>query len=151
MTTYTALPAAPSTRFGLPLICLVLTLAGCAGQGPYHEPTEPDWEPPHEPSRQPPAVQTPPQQRPMPPAQPQPPKQAPRMKAHPRFAPPPGGNCYWDTGLGVYVLEAEHNVFYRERVYYRWDNGWSYSNGPHGPWQPTDSSGVPAGLGRHFQ
>ncbi|MOA68437.1 hypothetical protein D3C78_1960600 [compost metagenome] len=73
------------------------------------------------------------------------------MKAHPRFAPPPGGNCYWDTGLGVYVLQGERNVFYRERVYYRWDGNWSYSNGPHGPWQPTDASGVPAGLGRHFQ
>ena len=149
MTTHIALPAVPNPRFGLPLICLLLTLAGCAGQGPYHEPDEPEWEP----SRKPPAVQSPPQSRPLPPPPPQsqPPKQAPRLKAHPRFAPPPGGNCYWDTGLGVYVLEGQRNVFYRERVYYRWDNGWSYSNGPHGPWQPTDSSGVPAGLGRHFQ
>ncbi|WP_271408421.1 hypothetical protein [Pseudomonas sp. Q1-7] len=144
MTTHSTLPSAPNTRFGLPLICLVLTLAGCAGQGPYQEP---DWEP----SRKPPAAQSLPQNRPLPPAQPQPPKQAPRLKAHPRFAPPPGGNCYWDTGLGVYVLEGERNVFYRERVYYRWNNGWSYSNGPQGPWLPTDASGVPAGLGRRFQ
>ncbi|WP_052659131.1 hypothetical protein [Pseudomonas sp. LFM046] len=147
MTTQTALPAAPNTRFGLPLICLLLTLGGCVAQGPYVEPGEPE----RGPSPKAPTVQAPaPQQRPMPPVEPQPPKPAPRMKAHPRFAPPPGGNCYWDTGLGVYVLEGEDNIFYRERVYYRWDNGWSYSNGAHGPWTPTDASGVPAGLGRHF-
>lgn len=135
------------SRLGLPLIGLLLGLGGCVAQGPYYEPREPD--------REPPAVYTPSQpkpqqQRPMPPAQPQPAKPAPRMSAHPRFAPPPGGNCYWDTGLGVYVLEGERNIFYRERIYYRWDNGWSYSNSPHGPWEPTDASGVPAGLGRRF-
>lgn len=32
MTTHSTLPSAPNTRFGLPLICLVLTLAGCAGR-----------------------------------------------------------------------------------------------------------------------
>lgn len=146
MTTHSIHPAGPSSRFGLPLICILLTLAGCTGPGGYRD-DYPDWEPaPRQPS-----AQTPAQTRPMPPAQPQPPKQAPRMKAHPRFAPPPGGNCYWDTGLGVYVLEGQRNTFYRERVYYRWDNGWNYSNSPQGPWQPTDASGVPAGLGRKFR
>jgi len=41
MTAHTALPAAPSTRFGLPLFCPLLTLVGCAGQRPYQEPGEP--------------------------------------------------------------------------------------------------------------
>jgi hypothetical protein len=71
--------------------------------------------------------------------------------AHPRFAPPPGGHSHWDSALGVYVLENAAQVYYRERTYYRWNNGWSWSSSAQGPWQSTDSSGVPAGLGRHYQ
>jgi hypothetical protein len=73
-----------------------------------------------------------------------------KSPAHPRFAPPPGGHSHWDSALGVYVLENAAQVYYRERTYYRWNNGWSWSSGAQGPWQPTDSSGVPAGLGRHY-
>ncbi len=69
---------------------------------------------------------------------------------HPRFAPPPGGNSYWDGGLGVYVLKGQRDLFYRERTYYRWSGGWSWASNPQGPWQPTDSSAVPAGLGRQY-
>lgn len=52
--------------------------------------------------------------------------------------------------LGVYVLEKKPNTFYRQRTYYRYDGGWSWSLSPDGPWQETDSSGVPGGLGRAF-
>ncbi|CAD5110566.1 hypothetical protein PSEWESI4_04889 [Pseudomonas carbonaria] len=85
----------------------------------------------------------------MPPVQPAP--QPPViMKAHPRYAPPPGGNCHWDNSLGVYVLEKQPGVYYRERTYYRWDGGWYWSNSPQGPWQETDSSSVPPGLSRRY-
>ncbi|WP_457437464.1 hypothetical protein [Pseudomonas sp. TE3786] len=79
------------------------------------------------------------------------PTQAPastRMKAHPHFAPPPGVNSYWDTQLGVYVLDNVPNLYYRERTYYRWDNGWTWATYANGPWKQTDSSGIPPGLNR---
>ncbi|MCY1186941.1 hypothetical protein D3C76_314510 [compost metagenome] len=66
------------------------------------------------------------------------------------FAPPPGGDSHWDPRLGVYVLEGETDTFYRQRTYYRWNNGWSWSTSLQGPWQETDSSGVPGALGRAF-
>lgn len=69
---------------------------------------------------------------------------------HPRFAPPPGGNSYWDAKLGVYVLKGADELYYRERTYYRRSHGWAWASSPAGPWQPTDSSGVPAGLTRAF-
>ncbi|MDG9924837.1 MULTISPECIES: hypothetical protein [unclassified Pseudomonas] len=71
-----------------------------------------------------------------------------KQQSHPRYAPPPGGNAYWDPALGVYVIQGSTKLYYRERVYYRWDRGWNWASSPSGPWQPTDSSGVPAGLGR---
>ncbi|MES2819702.1 MAG: hypothetical protein V4812_12045 [Pseudomonadota bacterium] len=71
--------------------------------------------------------------------------------SHPRYAPPPGGNSRWDSTLGVYVLQGAEQLFYRERTYYRWNDGWSWSNSPQGPWKATDSGGVPASLGRHFK
>ena len=36
-------------------------------------------------------------------------------------------------------------------AYYRWDNGWSRSVSPNGPWEETDISGVPPGLSRQFK
>ena len=79
------------------------------------------------------------------------PQTAPQQaQTHPRFAPPPGGNSYWDGSLGVYVLKGSRDLYYRERTYYRWTGGWSWASNPQGPWQPTDSSGVPAGLGRRY-
>ena len=71
-------------------------------------------------------------------------------KTSANFAPPPGGNSHWDAKLGVHVLDDQTNTFYRQRTYYRWNNGWSWSTSPNGPWQETDSSGVPAGLSRQF-
>jgi hypothetical protein len=75
-------------------------------------------------------------------------KPLPRTSAS--FAPPPGGNSHWDPKLGVYVLDDQPNTFYRQRTYYRWDNGWSRSISPKGPWEETDIHGVPGGLGRQF-
>ncbi|MBM7059518.1 hypothetical protein JQX08_02245 [Pseudomonas sp. UL073] len=124
---------------------LLVGLAGCTSQRPA-----PDYPAPLPQTPAPaPSTQTPTPRPPMPtiPSTPKPPT---TMKAHPRYAPPPGGNCHWDTGLGVYVLEKVPDVYYRERTYYRWDGGWFWSNGPQGPWQETDSSGVPPGLSRRY-
>ncbi|MWV16785.1 hypothetical protein F3I16_12110 [Pseudomonas sp. L-22-4S-12] len=82
---------------------------------------------------------------PSPPAAPQA-----QTQTHPRFAPPPVGNSYWDGRLGVYVLKGGRNLYYRDRTYYRWNDGWSWASNPQGPWQATDSSGVPAGLGQRY-
>ncbi|MHA6494503.1 hypothetical protein ACX0MV_14820 [Pseudomonas borbori] len=71
-------------------------------------------------------------------------------KSHPRYAPPPGVASHWDAGLSVYVVGGTRDLYYRERTYYRWDGGWSWANNPQGPWQPTDSSGVPPGLYRRY-
>lgn len=122
---------------------LLVGLAGCAT--PPSSPEQPQPAPvPPAPSTQTPAP------RPSMPSIPPAPKPPTIMKAHPRYAPPPGGNCHWDNGLGVYVLERIPDVYYRERTYYRWDGGWYWSNGPQGPWQETDSSGVPPGLSRRY-
>lgn len=71
-------------------------------------------------------------------------------KAHPRYAPPPGAQSHWDGSLGVYVVEGSRDLYYRERTYYRWSNGWSWATSAQGPWQSTDSSGVPPGLYRRY-
>lgn len=71
-------------------------------------------------------------------------------KSHPRYAPPPGVGSHWDAGLGVYVVGGARDLYYRERTYYRWSSGWSWATNPQGPWQPTDSSGVPPGLYRRY-
>ena len=82
------------------------------------------------------------------PQTPAPAKPAPKTSAH--FAPPPGGNSHWDASLGVHVLDNVPNTFYRQRTYYRWNDGWTWSTSPNGPWQETDSSGVPPGLSKQF-
>ncbi|WP_213875953.1 hypothetical protein [Pseudomonas sp. dw_358] len=87
-----------------------------------------------------------------PPASAPAPMTAPAAKPMPRtsvsFAPPPGGASHWDPKLGVYVLEDQADTYYRQRTYYHWANGWSWSTSPQGPWQSTDATGVPPGLGR---
>lgn len=131
----------------LTLITLAVGLSACTAHQPYEQPSPPiESVPPH----QGPAV------KPLPGGQPstQPEKPAAIPKPMPRtsasFAPSPGGASHWDPKLGVYVLEKKTNVFYRQRTYYRYDNGWSWSLNPDGPWQETDSSGVPGGLGRAY-
>lgn len=129
----------------LTLIILFLGLSACTVQQPSTYP-----EPPI--GRQPPGPVIKPTPRPG--TVPSKPTVTPSQKPMPRtsasFAPPPGGASHWDPRLGVYVLEGQTNTFYRQRTYYRWNNGWSWSTSLQGPWQETDSSGVPGGLGRAF-
>ncbi|SDO98512.1 hypothetical protein SAMN04490180_0003 [Pseudomonas brassicacearum] len=125
------------------LLTLVMGLSACAVQRPS-EPSAP----------LPPIPPSTPTSKPVPSTAPgkpvipnKPAKPLPRTSAS--FAPPPGGNSHWDAKLGVYVLDNQTNTFYRQRTYYRWNNGWSRSVSPNGPWEDT-SKGVPAGLGRQF-
>lgn len=129
----------------LTLISLALGLSACT----VHQPREPEREPlpPIETAPPPGPVIKPGPSVPKPSVTPTP-KPMPRTSAS--FAPPPGGASHWDPKLGVYVLEGKTNTFYRQRTYYRWSNGWSWATNPEGPWQDTDSSGVPGGLGRAF-
>jgi len=122
------------------LLSLVLGLSACAVQ-------QPTTLPPIPPSG--PGTQPVPAKKPGTPTTPsKPAKSLPRTSAS--FAPPPGGNSHWDARLGVYVLDDQTNTFYRQRTYYRWNNGWSRSVSPNGPWEETDIHGVPSGLGRQF-
>ncbi|MBA1277401.1 hypothetical protein GYM54_07090 [Pseudomonas sp. MTM4] len=117
---------------------LALLLGACAGN-PYQAsepaptPTPPASEP-REPVISPPPVRTPP--APRPPA---------TQKSHPRYAPPPHAPAHWDNRLGVYVVEGR-NMFYRERLYYRWDGDWYCAGRPDGPWEPVAPPSVPTGL-----
>lgn len=129
----------------LTLLSLVVGLSACTVHQPP-EPTAPPIEtlppgPSTKPAPKPGAVPSKPAVTPVP---------KPVQRTSPSFAPPPGGASHWDPRLGVYVLDGKTNTFYRQRTYYRWNNGWSWSTNPNGPWQDTDSSGVPGGLGRAF-
>lgn len=74
-----------------------------------------------------------------------------QQQSHPRYAPPPGVKSHWNPSLGVYVVEGARDLYYRERIFYRFDGGWSWSPQAGGPWKDTDSSGIPPGLFRHYQ
>ncbi len=125
----------------LTLLSLVLGLSACAVQRPTPGPLPPI--PPAGPTTQP----VPPAKVPGKPVTPIPAaKPVPRTSAS--FAPPPGGNSHWDAKLGVYALDNQPGTYYRQRTYYRWNNGWSRAISPNGPWEETDVHGVPSGLGR---
>ncbi|MDD0974610.1 hypothetical protein [Pseudomonas fontis] len=129
----------------LTLISLVVGLSACTVHRPVEQPAPPiETLPPSGPVTKPAPVPNVPSKPVITPA----PKPMPRTSAS--FAPPPGGASHWDPRMGVYVLEGQTNTFYRQRTYYRWNNGWSWSTNLQGPWQETDSSGVPGGLGRAF-
>jgi hypothetical protein len=130
-------------RFAM-MTALVALTAACAVQRPGPQSSE--------------SIQTIPAPSPTP--QPGTPKTSPSTPSQPipsagpktssSFAPPPGGNSHWDARLGVHVLDAVPNTFYRQRTYYRWNGGWSWATSLSGPWQDTDASGVPPGLSRQF-
>ncbi len=128
----------------LTLISLALGLSACTVHQPDREPL-----PPIETTPPPGPVIKPVPGKPAP-TKPVTPSQKPMPRTSASFAPPPGGASHWDPRLGVYVLEGKTNTFYRQRTYYRFNNGWSWATSPDGPWQETDSSGVPGGLGRAF-
>ena len=132
----------PSAAFRLSRLAsgtaLALLLGASAGN-PYQT-SEPSSRPippapaPREPVVTPPPVRTPP--APRPPA---------TQKSHPRYAPPPHAAAHWDNRLGVYVVEGR-DLFYRERLYYRWDGDWYCAGRPDGPWEPVAPPSVPTGL-----
>ncbi|WLH37258.1 hypothetical protein PSH79_08125 [Pseudomonas sp. FP2196] len=124
------------------VLTLALGLSACAVQPPGRTTNLPPI-PPSQPSPTPSTSPTPGKSIPAKPAKP-----VPRTSAS--FAPPPGGNSHWDQKLGVYVLDDQSNTFYRQRTYFRWNNGWSRSVSPNGPWEDTDIHGVPPGLGKKF-
>ncbi|MBS4077849.1 MULTISPECIES: hypothetical protein [Pseudomonas] len=124
------------------VLTLALGLSACAVQRPEPTTNLPPI-PPSQPSPTPSTSPTPGKSIPAKPAKP-----VPRTSAS--FAPPPGGNSHWDQKLGVYVLDDQTNTFYRQRTYYRWNNGWSRSISPNGPWEDTNIHGVPPGLGKQF-
>lgn len=133
------MPHALTTVSRLMLITLTLGLGACSTQ-------RPDSQAPLPPIPSAPAPASTP--APKPPASVPTPTApaAPRTSAS--FAPPPGGPSHWDQALGVYVLDNQPGVYYRQRTYYRWNDGWSWATSPAGPWETTDASGVPPGLGR---
>ncbi|MDF3936769.1 hypothetical protein P3W75_29415 [Pseudomonas citronellolis] len=126
----------------------MLTLAGCAGQQPQTQAPAPTPQPGA--SGQAPAVT--PSNKPAPRKAITPNQQntSAKPRSRPQFAPPPGGKGRWDAGLGVYVIQGEKDLYYRQRTYYHWDSGWFWGVGPQGPWTATDSSGVPPGLNRRY-
>ncbi|TBV16283.1 hypothetical protein [Stutzerimonas kirkiae] len=120
------------------LALLVLPVLAACGSNPYAPDRAPEPEDPVGRKREPVSI----------PAPVTPPVAAPRapsiQKSHPRYAPPPQGNAHWDNDLGVYVLEGD--VFYRERLYYRWRDGWYCAGRLDGPWEAVDMPSVPTGL-----
>lgn len=73
------------------------------------------------------------------------------VKAHAHFAPPPDGPSHWDPQLQVYVLQGSPPLYYRQRTYYRWQQGWSWATQASGPWQSCGNNEIPAGLSRSYQ
>jgi len=124
---------------------MILALAGCTTPAMQQPSSEPIPVPPGNLPQTPPGKTTQqPKSAPLP-------TQAPagtRLKAHPHFAPPPGVSSYWDTQLGVYVLDKVPGLYYRQRTYYRWNDGWTWATYANGPWLPVDATGLPPGLNR---
>ncbi|PTU73318.1 hypothetical protein [Pseudomonas mangrovi] len=125
------------------LLASVLSLAACAGriEQPRPQPT------PLPPVVQPPETRVPATRIPIQ----APPTRTPAavQRSHPRYAPPPGAPAHWNNQLGVYVVEGS-DLYYRERLYYRWDGDWYCAGRPDGPWEPVELHSVPPGLrGRH--
>lgn len=120
-------------------------LVGCAGN-PYRYEPAPQTRPPEPPRQVPvePAPRGPVITPPSVPSEPAP--RAPAVqRSHPRYAPPPHVPAHWDNRLGVYVVEGAE-LYYRERLYYRWDGQWVCAARPEGPWEPVAPPSVPPGL-----
>ncbi|MBB1519684.1 hypothetical protein [Aquipseudomonas guryensis] len=68
---------------------------------------------------------------------------------HPRHTPPPYGDWRWDDDLDVYVSIGYPRLYFRDRIYYRWDDhGWYSGDDYRGPWKPHGYQGIPPGLSR---
>lgn len=125
------------------LVAMALLLSACAGtpQRPVYEPVPPARAPetPAPPARPGPVISPPPVQAPPAPSRPA------TQRSHPRYAPPPHVAAHWDNNLGVYVVEGR-DLYYRERLYYRFDRGWYCAPRPDGPWEAVPLPSVPPGL-----
>lgn len=130
-------------RRGL-LIAAALLLGACAGQ-PVEQPSPPVQppQPGQQPGSTPPVVRPPIERAPI--SAPAPRAPVTQQRTHPRYAPPPGAPSHWDNQLGVYVVEGAA-LYYRERLYYRWDGDWYCAGRPNGPWEPVAPHAVPPGL-----
>lgn len=130
-------------------LAALLALGGCAAQQPYTESPAPA--PQTGTGGKPAGVSQP--NRPAPRNAITPSQQgggASKARSHTQFAPPPGGKGRWDPNLGVYVIQGQKDLYYRQRTYYHWDNGWYWGVSPQGPWTATDSSGIPPGLNSRY-
>lgn len=146
MATLTSVRVFTPVRLGLraALLGLTLLLGACAGSPYDSTPQAPMPAPaPRAPEPSGPIIAPPPIKAPSVPRAPA------TQKSHPRYAPPPHVPAHWDNSLGVYVVEGR-DLFYRERLYYRWDGDWFCSGRPDGPWEPVAPPSVPTGLRNRF-
>lgn len=120
-----------------------LVLAACAGQQPAQPPQLPSPQPEPRPGSAPPVLRPPIERAPISAPAPRPPSSS--QRTHPRYAPPPGASSHWNNQLGVYVVEGT-SLYYRERLYYRWDGDWYCAGRADGPWEPVAPNAVPPGL-----
>ncbi len=126
------------------LIGLTLLLGACAGNPYDSAPQAPAPAPvPRAPEPSGPVIAPPPIKAPPAPRAPA------TQRSHPRYAPPPHVAAHWDNRLGVYVVEGRE-LYYRERLYYRWDGDWFCAARPDGPWEPVAPSSVPPGLRERY-
>ncbi|MCQ4263690.1 hypothetical protein CXK91_16725 [Stutzerimonas stutzeri] len=126
------------------LLGLTLLLGACAGNPYDSTPQEPAAQPaPRTPEPTGPVIAPPPIKAPSAPRAPT------TQKSHPRYAPPPHVAAHWDNRLGVYVVEGR-DLYYRERLYYRWDGDWLCAGRPDGPWEPVAPPSVPPGLRNRY-
>lgn len=122
------------------LVGLSVLLGACAGTPYESSPQPPAAKPvPRAPEPSAPVISPPPIKAPPAPRAPA------TQKSHPRYAPPPHVAAHWDNRLGVYVVEGRE-LYYRERLYYRWDGDWFCAGRPDGPWEPVAPPSVPPGL-----
>jgi hypothetical protein len=131
-------------RAGL-LAAAAMLLTACAGQSPAPTPpvSTPEARPIPAPGSKPPVLRPPIERAPI--SAPIPQQPSTTQRTHPRYAPPPGAPSHWDNRLGVYVVEGA-SLYYRERLYYRWDGDWYCAGRPDGPWEPVEPHAVPPGL-----
>ncbi|MFC3609570.1 hypothetical protein [Stutzerimonas tarimensis] len=135
------LPGRAALRAGAILALAALLTACATPHRPAYEPVPvpapaPEKVPPARPG---PVIAPPPVERPPAPSRPT------TQPSHPRYAPPPHVAAHWDNTLGVYVVPGR-DLFYRERLYYRHQNGWLCAPHPDGPWEPVALPSVPPGL-----
>ncbi|WP_374442407.1 hypothetical protein [Pseudomonas panipatensis] len=128
-------------------LAALLALGGCVAQQPQPESPPPGSQPGGNSAG---ATRQPNKPAPRTAITPSPSGSSAKSRSHTQFAPPPGGTGRWDASLGVYVIQGQKDLYYRQRTYYHWADGWYWGVSPNGPWTATDASGVPPGLNRRY-